>query len=299
MLCPWSRTCKKCKEHLPITKFQFRNDSKKYRPSCNKCRTLSNKEYLLKNPDKYKEKIIKAKIYYNKNRKRLIAQKAIYNKTYRPIYDTKNKEILRKKKKVFYEKNRERICARTRFLRNQSSRKEKINKYQRERRITGGERMNRLNRERYARNRDKFRLYAKEWNKKHKKRLSQFRKEKRKDINHRMKQVLRCRIRAAIARMAIYNHKYKYTSSINLLGDSISNVIKYLEKQFKAGMTWQNHGRDGWHIDHIIPCASFDLTDSEQQKKCFHYSNLRPLWAFDNISKGKKIISGDITSPKK
>ena len=61
--------CKECKEHLPITKFQFRNDSKKYRPSCNKCRTLSNKEYLLKNPDKYKEKIIKAKIYYNKNLK--------------------------------------------------------------------------------------------------------------------------------------------------------------------------------------------------------------------------------------
>ena len=298
MLCPWSRTCKKCKEHLPITKFQFRNDSKKYRPSCNKCRTLSNKEYLLKNPDKYKEKIIKAKIYYNKNRKRLIAQKAIYNKTYGPIYNTKNKEILRKKRRFFYEKNKERICARTRFLRTQPSRKEYDRNYRRERRITNGERINRLNRERYSRNRDKMRAYHNEWNKKHKKRLSQLRKEKRKDINHKMKAVLRCRIRAAIARMAIHNHKYKYTSSINLLGDSVSNVIKYLEKQFKPGMTWENHGKNGWHIDHIIPCNAFNLSKLKEQKKCFHYTNLQPLWASDNISKGAKIVSRDITSLK-
>ena len=158
--------------------------------------------------------------------------------------------------------------------------------------------MNRLNRERYSRNRDKMRAYANEWKKKHKKRLSQLRKEKRKDINHKIKLVLRCRIKAALVRMAIYNRKYRYTSSINLLGDSILNVVKYLEKQFKPGMTWQNHGRDGWHIDHIIPCASFDLTDLEQQKKCFHYTNLQPLWALDNLSKGAKIISGDITSSK-
>ena len=301
MLCPWSRACKKCKEHFPITEFSFRKDTQKYRFFCKKCRTLSNKEYFLKNPDKHKEKIIKQKIYYQKNREIIIAKKTKRRpKTSKlnKIYRFKNKEMLEEKRKIFYEKNRERICARVRFLRNQPSRKEEINKYQRERRITGGERMNRLNRERYARNRDKFRLYAKEWNKKHKKRLSQFRKEKRKDINHRMKEVLRCRIRAAIARMAIYNHKYKYTSSINLLGDSIPNVIKYLEKQFKPGMTWQNHGRDGWHIDHIIPCASFDLTDPEQQKKCFHYTNLQPLEAIENIKKGAKIISGDITSPK-
>ena len=291
MVCPWSRACKKCKEHLPITKFYFRKDSQKYRFFCNKCRTLSNKENFLKNTHKHKEKIIKQKIYYQKNREIIIAKKTKRRpKTSKlnKIYRFKNKEMLEEKRKIFYEKNRERICARVRFLRNQPSRKEEINKYQRERRITGGERMNRLNRERYARNRDKFRLYAKEWNKKHKKRLSQFRKEKRKDINHRMKEVLRCRIRAAIARMAIYNHKYKYTSSINLLGDSISNVIKYLEKQFKPGMTWQNHAKDGWHIDHIIPCASFNLECPVQQLACFHYSNTQPLWAFDNLSKGAK-----------
>jgi hypothetical protein len=53
-------------------------------------------------------------------------------------------------------------------------------------------------------------------------------------------------------------------------------------------MTWENHGRYGWHIDHIRPCASFDLADPEQQRKCFHYTNLQPLWASENMRKGDK-----------
>ena len=48
-------------------------------------------------------------------------------------------------------------------------------------------------------------------------------------------------------------------------------------------MTWDNHGQ--WHIDHIKPCAKFDLTDKDQQKACFHYTNLQPLWKEDNLSK--------------
>lgn len=54
-------------------------------------------------------------------------------------------------------------------------------------------------------------------------------------------------------------------------------------------MNWGNHGLEGWHIDHIIPCNAFDLSDESQQKKCFHFSNLQPLWAFENLSKGDRI----------
>jgi len=54
-------------------------------------------------------------------------------------------------------------------------------------------------------------------------------------------------------------------------------------------MSWDNHGFKGWHIDHIIPCSAFDLTKVEEQKKCFHYTNLQPLWAKDNLSKGDKL----------
>ena len=78
--------------------------------------------------------------------------------------------------------------------------------------------------------------------------------------------------------------------TMELLGTDIETARLHLENQFKENMSWDNHGNYGWHIDHIIPCASFDLTDIEQQKKCFNYTNLQPLWAKDNMSKGSKIL---------
>jgi hypothetical protein len=72
------------------------------------------------------------------------------------------------------------------------------------------------------------------------------------------------------------------------IGCALAELSAHLEKQFKNGMTWQNYGQ--WHIDHIIPCAKFDLTDSEQQRKCFHFSNLQPLWAIENIVKSNKLV---------
>jgi hypothetical protein len=61
---------------------------------------------------------------------------------------------------------------------------------------------------------------------------------------------------------------------------------QYLASQFQPGMSWDNHG--AWHIDHRKPCASFDLTDPAQQKACFHYTNLQPLWAEENLRKGSR-----------
>jgi len=54
-------------------------------------------------------------------------------------------------------------------------------------------------------------------------------------------------------------------------------------------MTWDNYGYYGWHIDHIKPCASFDLVDEEEQRKCFNYRNLQPLWSGDNFAKNSKL----------
>lgn len=79
----------------------------------------------------------------------------------------------------------------------------------------------------------------------------------------------------------------KATSSEVLIGCSFSELRAHLENQFskRPGMSWET--RCFWHIDHIKPCASFDLTDAEQQKKCFHFSNLQPLWAIENLQKGE------------
>ena len=74
-----------------------------------------------------------------------------------------------------------------------------------------------------------------------------------------------------------------------LVGCSWAFLRCYLEAQFTEGMTWENMGE--WHIDHIVPCASFDLTDPAQQRECFHYTNLQPLWWQDNLSKGAKLVA--------
>ena len=80
--------------------------------------------------------------------------------------------------------------------------------------------------------------------------------------------------------------KTKGVSAVRDLGISIPEFREYIENQFQDGMTWDNYGE--WHIDHIIPLISFDLTDKEQALKACHYTNLQPLWAKDNLSKGGK-----------
>ena len=87
----------------------------------------------------------------------------------------------------------------------------------------------------------------------------------------------------------------KATHTMDLIGCSAQQFQAHIESLWKPGMSWANYGRyvDGgpmtWHIDHKRPCASFDLTDPEQQRLCFHWSNLQPLWAVENMSKGDKI----------
>jgi hypothetical protein len=76
----------------------------------------------------------------------------------------------------------------------------------------------------------------------------------------------------------------KTQSTMSLLGCSIDECKQYLQQQFKPEMNWGNHG-DIWEVDHIIPCSNFDLTDIEQQKQCFHYTNLQPLFKTSGIAK--------------
>ncbi len=81
----------------------------------------------------------------------------------------------------------------------------------------------------------------------------------------------------------------KCARTSNLIGCSFSDLKCHLESQFSDGMTWKNYGIDGWHIDHLVPIASFDMMNPAEQRRCFHFSNLQPLWATDNMRKGCKI----------
>ena len=110
------------------------------------------------------------------------------------------------------------------------------------------------------------------------------------NLNFNIKMKLSVRIRSALRA----NNTRKNNRTVEYLGISIPEFRKHLEKQFyvnlKTGemMSWENIKK--WHIDHIIPCASYNLIDINAQKKCFHYTNLRPLWAEENLRKGDKFI---------
>lgn len=84
----------------------------------------------------------------------------------------------------------------------------------------------------------------------------------------------------------------KSARTLELLGCPVVWLEAHLESLFQSGMTWENYG-PMWHVDHIKPCAAFDLTDPEQQKICFHWTNLQPLFAIENLQKGDKYAAAN------
>ena len=77
-----------------------------------------------------------------------------------------------------------------------------------------------------------------------------------------------------------------------LVGYTLNDLKKHLELQFKDDMTWNNYGRNGWHIDHKLPINKFNISsiECENFKRCWDLNNLQPLWEKDNISKKDKIL---------
>ena len=119
---------------------------------------------------------------------------------------------------------------------------------------------------------EKFNLYMKNW----------MNNKIKTDPHFKLKVQLTHRIYSALKVKGISKSK----RTMKLLGCTVEELLKHLESKFQSGMTKENYGK--WHVDHIRPCASFDLTDPKQQSICFHYTNLQPLWAKDNIRKGAK-----------
>ena len=152
----------------------------------------------------------------------------------------------------------------------------------------------------YKKNKKKFSIWSKKWREENKKQADKtakkwlkknmekmrnwkkkYNKEQRKNnINFKLLWNLRSRVANALKK------NLKSVATKKLLGCSVEFLKQHLENQFKKGMTWKNYGQ--WHIDHIIPCYKFDLSKTKEQRKCFNYINLRPLWAMDNLRRSKK-----------
>lgn len=120
-----------------------------------------------------------------------------------------------------------------------------------------------------------------------KERVGIYAKNRRKvDVGFRMLCNLRRRLGHAITK------GYKSAKTMDLVGCSVEHLRQYIENMFQDGMNWGNYGLNGWEIDHIIPCCSYDLTKPEEQIRCFNYTNLQPLWAKENRIKSGSVLNG-------
>lgn len=136
-------------------------------------------------------------------------------------------------------------------------------------------------RENSPNHRENHRNWMREWYRKHAKEIYRRRRQKSHEklaatIRSRMKDILR--------------NGYFTPRTEKLLGCSYKELKEHLEKQFKDGMNWDNYGFYGWHADHIKPLSSFDFTKKEEMEKAFHYTNLQPLWAKENLTKGARVL---------
>lgn len=142
-----------------------------------------------------------------------------------------------------------------------------------------------------------MRQYYRDNKERHAKRAKEYADKNREALNQKYYERLRTDVQANLAHTlrSRFNHAVnndaKRGSAVRNLGCTIEEFKTYLESKFQDGMTWENKGMYGWHIDHIIPLDAFDLTDIEQVKKACHYTNLQPLWAKDNLKKRNKIIN--------
>jgi len=124
--------------------------------------------------------------------------------------------------------------------------------------------------QKYLKNKSKNRIWSKDY----------VRNRCKTDICYRLKRYLSNRIYYALKDIS------KSESTMKLVDCSIEFLKSFLESKFTVGMSWDNYGK--WHVDHIQPCITFDLSKPSEQLKCFNYTNLQPLWAKDNLRKGSK-----------
>lgn len=244
-----------------------KEEAKIYRDTHKEKAKAYHKEYRLAN----KEKLRQQKQEYRKNNKKELQQKQ------KEKY-IKNKDQICKKIKEYRENNKEEINRKRRIDRENN--KEEINRKQREKSKINYEEKKKKRREKYIKNKHKISETRK---KRHAERIKT-------DVNYKLSRLLRSRLVAVIKE----GKGFKIGLSQELLGCDWQTVKEWLESQFVDGMSWDNHGVDGWHIDHKIPCSFFDMTNEYEQKQCFHYTNLQPLWAKDNIIKADKVAFQDL-----
>ena len=182
-------------------------------------------------------------------------------KSCRKEYNAANSEKIREKNKEYYEANKEALLTK--------------NKEYREKNIDA---IN-IQRKEY-RNREDVKQHRQQKNKEYLPiRKESIKARRQNDINFRVSEILRSK----------FNREIKRNKYSEFLGCTIEFFQKWIEYNFENDMNWSNIGKV-WHIDHILPINRFDLTDTNNIKICYHWTNLQPLLAKDNMSKSDNIL---------
>jgi hypothetical protein len=267
------KLCPKCKETKPFESFansSQRKDGK--RCYCKACSSEDSKEYAKRNINKIKER---TRLYEQKNKESIKKRNAeYYNNNKEKINERIKKYVERKKddvityRKQYYLLNRERILAQCKEY--SESNKDKVSL---------------KSRNHYLKNIDYIKKRTKNYREENKAELAKRTKEL---INSSEMRLVKHKMRRAV-KEAINRIKFnKQARTEEILGADYETVKLHIESKFTEGMTWSNHGLYGWHIDHITPLAT--ATCEQDIIRLNHYTNLQPLWAKDNLSKGKKIL---------
>lgn len=189
------------------------------------------------------------------------------------LYYSKNKEKRKESDKQYYIKNKNRIV-------------KVVDEY----RLKNKEKINEYKKNYYKNNKTKYifdqQIYRNNNRKKINSNKRRYQKERREnDYLYKLTENMRCRVRDFMKMKNVT----KRNKTFEIVGCTPKELSIYIEKQFTNGMNWENYGKFGWHIDHIIPLNS-GKTEDEIYKLC-HYTNLQPMWWNENISKGAKILT--------
>ena len=275
--------CTRCREEKPVSEF-FRDASVAtgLRKHCKECCRGYQAVYRVVNRERIRKK--KAERYL-RNREEVLKRCRAYRLAHCEEkrerdrrYYRENREALRARAGAYYRRNKARAAASRRGYRQRC--REQISVRRKLYRLRNIEVIRDRGRVYWKKNKTRLRVVRREYE----------RRRTRGDVKFAVMRRLRARLLASLRR----SYADKSGRTQELMGCSREELLHHLESKFKPGMTWEN--RHLWHIDHIRPCASFDLTDPAQQRACFHFSNLQPLWAEENLRKSARWC-GDKSRP--
>ncbi len=274
-----------------IRKQKAREWNRRYRernPNKDREYYLKNKECILAQCREYRQRNLAAKReankqYYAKNKEKIAqwrkspAGRAVQKRCAdKAAADPVKRQKRREMDRIYSRNYRRRHPERLKEITKRSYRKNKIAKQEYAKRYRERD----LEKHR-ALSATKAREYRKRFVAKHG--VCQSTERARRDNAYRLLKNVRGRVYMALK----HANAAKNNRTMRLVGCTVSELVRHIELQFTEGMSWANMGK--WHIDHIIPCSAFDLTDPDQQQAAFHFTNMQPLWASENLTKSAKV----------